>query len=295
MIVALASDLHLEFQDIVLKNTGNAEVLILSGDILVADYLHDHPAPDPTIVSGMQGYGHALVMSVRFRDFLKRCSSEFPNVIYVAGNHEFYHGKWKSSIDDLRFQCSQLPNVHFLENDIKTIGEHTFIGCTLWTDCNKGDPLTLHALTDLMNDFRIIRNDELGHTKLRPAHTVSRHRRSVEYIKHIVQGMHDEKFVVVGHHAPTKLSTHSRYIGQDLMNGGYSSDLSEFILDHPQIKLWTCGHVHDPHMYYMGDTLVAANPRGYAGHDPAADLFELTYIDLDNMPEKFDGVIWTRE
>jgi hypothetical protein len=91
------------------------------------------------------------------------------------------------------------------------------------------------------------------------------------------------------------MSTHPRYVGQDLMNGGYHSDLSEFILDHPQIVLWTCGHVHDPHMYYMGDTLVAANPRGYAGHDPAADLFELAYFDLDNLPPKFDGVIWTRE
>jgi len=297
MKVALASDIHLEFQDIILKNTEGAEVLILSGDIMIADYMHDHPSPDPYTSGGMKEYGHKLLMSIRFRDFLRRVSAEFPHVIYIAGNHEFYHGKWKGSLDDLRFQCSELPNVYFLENDVKTIGEYTFIGCTLWTDCNNGDPLTLHALTDMMNDFRIIRNDELGYTKLRPSHTLSRHVKSKQYIKNIVEGKHDEKFVVVGHHAPTKLSTHDRYKHKvhELMNGGYSSDLSEFIMDHPQIKLWTCGHVHDPHLYYMGDTLVAANPRGYAGHDPAADLFELTYIDLDNMPEKFDGVIWTRE
>ena len=43
MKVALASDIHLEFQDIILKNTENAEVLILSGDILVAEDLHNHP------------------------------------------------------------------------------------------------------------------------------------------------------------------------------------------------------------------------------------------------------------
>jgi hypothetical protein len=146
----------------------------------------------------------------------------------------------------------------------------------------------------MMNDYKIIRNDEHGYGKLRPANTLHRHRNSLSYIRNVVTGKHDGKFVVVGHHSPSKLSTHDRYKHpvHHLMNGGYSSDLSEFILDHPQIKLWTCGHTHDPHLYYMGDTLVACNPRGYAGHDPAADRFVLKYIDLDNMPEKFDGVNW---
>jgi predicted phosphodiesterase len=282
MKIALASDLHLEFQDINLKNTEGAEVLILSGDIMVADYMHDHPSPDPYTPGGMREYGHKMLMSLRFRDFLKRVSFEFPHVIYVAGNHEFYHGKWKGSIDDLRFQCGQLPNVYFLENDIKTIGDFTFIGTTLWTDCNNGDPLTLHCLTDMMNDFRIIRNDEAGYTKLRPAHTLSRHVKAKQYISNIVQGMHDEKFVVVGHHAPSKLSTHERYQdpSNSLMNGGYSSDLSEFIMDRPQIKLWTHGHTHDPFDYVIGETRIVCNPRGYGGHDPQADVFELKFLDI---------------
>lgn len=282
MKIALASDLHLEFEDIILKNTEDAEVLILSGDIMIADYMHDHPAPDPYAHDGMKDYGHKMMMSVRFREFLKRVSFQFPHVVYIAGNHEFYHGKWKGSLDDLRFQCNQLPNVHFLENDIWKHNDYTFIGCTLWTDCNNGDPLTLHALTDMMNDFRIIRNDELGYTRLRPAHTVSRHVNSKSYIKNIVEGKHDEKFVVVGHHAPTKLSTHDRYKHQvhQLMNGGYSSDLSEFIMDHPQIKLWTHGHTHDPFDYMVGETRVVCNPRGYGGHDPHAEFFELQFLDI---------------
>jgi hypothetical protein len=79
------------------------------------------------------------------------------------------------------------------------------------------------------------------------------------------------------------------------MNGGYHSELSEFILDHPQIKLWTLGHMHDPHSYYIGDTYVVCNPRGYLGADPNADTFKLRYIELDNLPNKFDGVNWTRD
>ena len=49
MKIAVCSDLHLEFGDIDLKNTENADVLILSGDITIADYMHDHPSPDNLI------------------------------------------------------------------------------------------------------------------------------------------------------------------------------------------------------------------------------------------------------
>lgn len=282
MKIAVCSDLHLEFQDINLKNEEGAEVLILSGDIMIAEDLHNHKhfEYNPYTPGALADLGRRQQTALRFRDFLKRCSFQFPHVIYVAGNHEFYHGRWKASLDHLREECAVFPNVYFLENDIKTIGEHTFIGCTLWTDMNKGDPLTLHAINDMMNDFKIIRNDEHGYTKLRPAHAMYRHQQSMSYIKNIVQGMHDEKFVVVGHHAPSKQSTHPKYQNDQLMNGGYSSDLSEFILDHPQIKLWTHGHTHDPFDYMIGTTRIVCNPRGYSGWDEMADRFQLKYLDI---------------
>lgn len=282
MKIAVCSDLHLEFQDINLKNEEGAEVLILSGDIMIAEDLHNHKhfEYNPYTPGALADLGRRQQTALRFRDFLKRCSFQFPHVVYVAGNHEFYHGRWKASLDHLREECMVFPNVYFLENDIKTIGEHTFIGCTLWTDMNKGDPLTLHAINDMMNDFKIIRNDEHGYTKLRPAHAMYRHQQSMSYIKNIVQGMHDEKFVVVGHHAPSKQSTHPKYQNDQLMNGGYSSDLSEFILDHPQIKLWTHGHTHDPFDYMIGTTRIVCNPRGYSGWDEMADRFQLKYLDI---------------
>ena len=282
MKIAVCSDLHLEFEDINLTNDEAAEVLILSGDIMIAEDMHNHKHfdYDPYTPGALADLGRRQLTALRFRDFLKRCSFQFPHVIYIAGNHEFYHGKWKASLDHLREECAQFTNVYFLENDIKTIGEHTFIGCTLWTDMNKGDPLTLHAIADMINDFKIIRNDEHGYSKLRPAHVMYRHHQSMSYIKNIVQGMHDEKFVVVGHHAPSKQSTHPKYQNDYLMNGGYSSDLSEFILDHPQIKLWTHGHTHDPFDYMIGETRIVCNPRGYAGWDEMASSFKLKYLDI---------------
>lgn len=282
MRVAVCSDLHLEFQDINLQNTEGANVLILSGDILVAEDLHQHPEMTYGMYSqvNLQDLGRRQASAQRFRDFLKRCSFQFPHVVYVAGNHEFYHGKWKATLQYLRDECAKFNNVYFLENDVKVIDDTTFIGATLWTDMNKGDPLTLHAINDMMNDFRIIRNDEHGYTKLRPAHAMYRHQQTISYLKSVLPDMKDRKIVFVGHHAPSKQSTHPKYVNEYLMNGGYSSDLSEFILDHPEIKLWTHGHTHDPFDYMIGETRIFCNPRGYGGHDPQADLFELKYLDI---------------
>jgi len=262
MKIALCSDLHLEFGDIFLKNTENADVLILSGDIMIAEFLRK------TTEAG-----------IRFRDFLSRVSFEFPHVIYVAGNHEFYHGKWNQTIEALRDECVKYENIYFLECDTKVIKDITFIGGTLWTDCNKGDPLTLHGLTQCMSDFNIIKNDEAGYTKLRPIHTVHRHDKTKKYIKHTLDNT-EGKVVVVGHHAPSSLSVHERYIGNTIINSGYYSDLSEFILDHPKIVLWTHGHMHDPWDYMIGYTRVVCNPRGYVGHENRATEFKLKYLEV---------------
>ena len=262
MKIKLVSDLHLEFSDITIPNDG-ADVLILSGDIMIAEELYDVPTPDPYTPGGLKDFQSKIKRVAGFREFLKRCSETFTDVIYIAGNHEFYHGKWNRTLDVLHQECAKFPNVHFLECEVVKIQDVTFIGGTLWTDMNKGDPITLHAVRDMMNDFRVIRKEDQGYTSLKPVDTVVRHTRMLQYIRTIVAEKHDEKFVVVGHHAPSKMSTHENYKHEFTMNGAYSSDLSEFILDHPQIKLWTHGHTHHPFDYVIGETRVVCNPRGY--------------------------------
>ena len=253
MKIAVASDLHLEFGDLYFDNSDNADVLILSGDICVAA---DIGRPDP----------HGILESARSNrivDFFKRCSFQFPHVIYIAGNHEFYNGKFYAGIQYLRDECAKFPNVHFLECDTKTIDDVTFIGGTLWTDMNKADPLTMHAIEGMMNDFRIIRNDQRNFAKMSAQDVVIRHRKTLQYFRSVLAEQHDRKFVVVGHHSPSFQSVHEGYKDEQLMNGGYHSDLSEFILDHPQIKLWTHGHTHHPFDYMIGETRIVCNPRGY--------------------------------
>ena len=275
MKIKLVSDLHLEFSDIMIPNDNNYDVLILAGDIMVATDLHDHPEPvntaDQMAIANGTGLGRRQLAAQRFRDFLKRCSFQFPHVIYVAGNHEFYHGKWNQSLITLSNECAKFPNVYFLEAGSKKINDVTFIGGTLWTDMNKGDPLTLHSVRDMMNDFRVIKKDLEGYTNLKPHDTVVRHRHMLDYIKNIVAERGDEKFVVVGHHSPSFQSVHEGYRSETLMNGAYHSDLSEFILDRPQIKLWVHGHTHHPFDYAIGETRIVCNPRGYENEGYSED------------------------
>lgn len=279
MKVALCSDLHLEFSDIELKNTENADVLILSGDICVAHSLHDHPIDKPVPEDAMKP-GRNQSAAYKYRGFFERVNTEFPKTIYCSGNHEFYHGRYPDAYDWLREEIANYDNIHFLDMDSVEIDGMTFVGGTLWTDMNKNDPTTMHMIEGMMNDFRIIRNSHRGYAKFRPLDAVVHHRETLEYIKSVVDSDTSKKYVVVGHHAPTALSIHDRYKDQVWMNGGYYSDLSEFILDRPQIVLWTHGHMHDPFDYTMGETRIVCNPRGYAGHDPAADNFQLKFFEI---------------
>lgn len=264
MKIALGSDLHLEFGTFNPVNDQGAEVLILSGDIMVAEDLHKFPVDYAT---NYDIQSRSKTNALEYRIFLAAASREFKHVVYVAGNHEFYHGKFHRGLDTLMNECARFDNIHFLEDNYVEVDDVLFVGGTLWSDMNKGDPRTLHVCQDMMNDYRIIVNDSAGFTKLRPAHTLERHRKTMKYIKHAVTQNADKKVVVVGHHAPSKASTKPEYENDTLINGAYSSDLSEFILDNPQIKVWTHGHTHHFFDYMIGSTRVICNPRGYVNYE----------------------------
>jgi Icc-related predicted phosphoesterase len=278
MKIQLASDLHLEFADVDIKNTTGADVLILSGDILVADDLRNQPVSLSWEALPEEGHGRAK-RSMRYRDFFQRVSFQFPHVIYIMGNHEHYHGKFDKSAAVIRETLGYLNihNIHLLDRDAKEIDGVHFIGGTMWTDCNKGDPMTQYHLEHCMTDFRVIRIAGENFKKFLPMRTVIEFTKTRDYFKTVIDNLpKDSKIVVCSHHAPSHLSIHEIYKNDTLMNGGYSSDLSEFILDRPQIKAWTHGHMHNNFDYLVGDTRVMCNPHGYPGENDQFD-FNFTF------------------
>ena len=282
MRVALASDLHLEVAPITLNNTDNAEVLILSGDILTACSMHDHPEvhlfkPEPGVIWKPSD---EQIRAIRYHEFLAHVSKEFPHVVYVAGNHEYYHGRFPDAITWLKTKLAEFPNIHLLEKSLFELGDLTFVGGTLWTDMNKNDPMTMYMIENRMNDFRIIKNSRHNYRRFSPQDAVACHRETLNYFRQVIDSNPSQKFVVVGHHAPAYESVHERYRHDQVMNGGYYSDLTEFIVDRPQIVLFTHGHMHDPFDYKIGETRVVCNPRGYMGYEPEAADFMLKFLDI---------------
>jgi Icc-related predicted phosphoesterase len=296
MKLALASDCHLEFGDINLKNEENAEVLILSGDICTAK------------VFKKGGYAKKTVL-----EFFSRVAFQFPHVVYVMGNHEHYDFDIAKTEQTLKCQLGIWPNIHLLEKETWEHQGITFVGGTLWTNMNKEDDLTMYHVGRSMNDFQCIINSNRKLSRKVPLYkknddgsyfkytngtmivesykfkeenstwstedAVADHKKMLDYINIVTQDK-AKSYVAVTHHAPTPLSIAEYYQHDTLMNGGFHSDLSEFIMDRPQIKLWTHGHMHNVSDYMMGDTRVVCNPRGYVKYEQRAKEFELKYLEV---------------
>jgi len=283
MKIDLCSDLHLEFADLALPG---GDVLIVSGDLCEAKHLKkDQYEPDTELV--MFGFENQDQRPDRYYRFIEEeCSRKYRETIMVMGNHEHYGFQLEKTADHIR---SQLPdNVTLLENSSHVIDNVLFIGATMWTDLNRNDPLTHQVLTGCMSDYRYIKQYDQSkdaYYKLTTARTYQEHQASLKYFRIILEENRagDQlPVVMVTHHAPGKQSIKPRYQGDHEVNGGYSSDLSEFILDYPEITVWTHGHTHDRFDYLVGSTRVLCNPRGYAGHEYCADEFELVSFEVNN-------------
>ena len=292
MKIAVCSDVHLEFGPLNLKNPGDVDVLILSGDILVENDLDEWNEQQVET-------GFARNKSNMFHRFFQDCASQFPHVIYVAGNHEHYHGDFRYTLSSLKHKFKYLTNVHVLDKEILKIDDITFVGGTLWTNMNNEDPMTMYHIKSMMNDFNCVKNSnrevsyktfevtedgrQIPSFKTRvatfsPEDAVEENKKCFDYIKHIVS--ENDKVVVVGHHTPSRQSMHPRYSDDEYMNGGYHNDYVEYILDHPQIKLWTHGHTHERYDYMIGSTRVVCNPRGYLGYESISDTFKLKVVEV---------------
>ena len=183
--------------------------------------------------------------------------------------------------------CLELTHLGFdvtlLEKESVEYGGVVFIGATLWTNCNNGDGLTMYSLKHSMNDYRVIKNHYLPadiYAKLTPEKTFSEHVKTIEYFNEELAKHTGKPVVVVTHHAPSFASVDDAYRGEFHMNGGYASDLSEFILDHAQIKAFIHGHMHNKNSYDIGSTRILSNPRGYYGHEMSATIFQVESFEV---------------
>ena len=277
MKVGLTSDIHLELASITLTNTENADVLILAGDIMTTEPLHEHPDIIPPAPENLWSLGEGQTKAMRFRVFLEEVSKEFKHVVYVAGNHEVYH---KEAVDWLKDECNRYPNIHFLQDSSVEINGITFLGGTLWTDLNRHDPETMRIEDEMINEFKHAYRIQTNYTAFLAADMIEAHAHTVDYIKQTVDADPTKQYVVVVHHLPSYKSIHERYQNNYHSNGSYCSNLDQMIIDRPQITLLCHGHTHQPFDYILGQTRIVCQPRGYYGFEPGANDFKLKFLDI---------------
>ena len=228
----IMSDLHLEFGRLVVPELPEDKetILILAGDIHVGDYA-------TTFIDAM---------AMRFQD-----------VIYVLGNHEFYH----NDMEDIRLFWRRYMkynhNLHVLDpgiyvNDAQNL---RIIGATLWTETQ--DP----AMQNYLNDYAVIQRE---HRVLTVQDTRNLFLDDLDYITARLAEPFDGTTIVVTHHAPVQKCVAPNWVGH-VMNPCFHSNLDDLI-EANDIELWVHGHMHQTIHTTLHGTEIYCNPRGYKGH-----------------------------
>lgn len=261
------SDTHLEHLRIL-----NAEQLNPT------QWVEPDPAADLLVLAGDIGWPDKPAYGL----FLQWCSENWPQVVVVAGNHEFYTtgaaGSWGSrssgtggipiltryeKMNLIRLICRQLPNIHYLQEGKYEVRPGVWIlGCTLWSEIP--DSMRKYAVEGL-NDFRQIYGSETGGTGTTFTEYRRWHRRDRDWLYGELLAIKGkgEAAIVVTHHLPTMRLIHAEYADHPL-NCCFATDLEELILETKPLA-WICGHSHRANEMVLGSTQLALNPMGYPG------------------------------
>jgi len=244
MKIALLSDIHLESRSYNIHQEMLAcDVIVLAGDI----------AP------GSRGLLWAM-------DILPFTKAE---IIYVPGNHEFYHHDITQVRHQLKAMCdayqSPEPNrVHLLDDSEVVIKGVRFLGSTLWTNMmlfgleNQQECIREAGL--YLNDFRLIYNQG---RRFSVQDSIDLHNQSVAFLEHKLKvDTYAGTTVVVTHHAPSFGSVVPRY-AKDPISACFASNLDDLL---GYSKFWLHGHMHDSLDYEVNGTRIICNPRGYGRH-----------------------------
>lgn len=257
MKIDIVSDVHLEFGTYIPSNPNKSDVLIMAGDIIPI---------------------YLLANNKKYIKYFEQCGKLYKHIIYIFGNHEYYNGDIRLEFDNAQKWLGHIDNLRIVNNKVVKIDDVSFMCGTMWTDCNKEDPLTMLQLIQGMNDFRVIKDSSKasmygGIDYLTPEDTVIEHKLFKKFLISALNNNH-EKCIVVTHHSPSLRSIPEEYRRDYHMNGGYTTNLDEFIMNRPYIKAWIYGHTHSPNEFMVGETMLINNARGYVKYERMSDLAE---------------------
>lgn len=243
MNVQIYSDIHLEFHKTYPKIQPKADIIILSGDI---GKLH------------LDNY----------KDFLVYLSENWKKVIYVLGNHEYYHNhKTINTLnEEYKSYIKNFSNIYLLDKDYIVIDKIVFIGCTLWSKARIG-------IMDIINDFkmikvkrdlrRYIKTDGINEYEYNEFNNIDK-----EYLLETLQRLqNDFNHIVIITHYPLiqKNTSNPIYKEQPQYIKDYFSnniDLTKYMSDKTKI-VCISGHTHWSYDFIENNIRYISNQFGY--------------------------------
>lgn len=251
------SDLHLDFDEVIHPPAiPDADVCICAGDILDG--------------------GPAASVA-----YLGTYVANFMPVVFVPGNHEYYGS---SIVEGAKFAsevAGTFPNLHFLNRDAVSLGGYRFVGATLWSDFGLyGDRgMGLLEAQNGLNDYRKIKMSKKPFKRFSSRQAHGLYTYDQYFIKSLLWTPCSQPTIVVTHHAPSVLSVLPEFMDDPLTPSFVASFEKDIVKYQP--RLWVHGHLHNRSDYYIRNTRVICNPRGYADEQSSSGFNPALVIDLN--------------
>ena len=223
------SDLHIEgfANPKIYENPEKADVLVLAGDINVT--------------------------AERVWTDLKRFAENFNQVVYVPGNHEWYHNSFEEFHAKMTLFVQGQSSIFYLCNSSVKIEDTTFIGTPLWTNFRNSPKLAMLA-KGMITDFRWYS----------PKECMERGIDAQQWLQHEYENTPGKK-VIVTHWLPAVECIDPIYMtpSNEDLNCYFANDMGSWIKELTDVKFWFFGHTHSSVDVMLGDCRVVANPAGY--------------------------------
>ena len=196
-----------------------------------------------------------------------------------------------SQIKELAVALSSKNSARVLSNSETTFEGITILGTTLYTDfALYGEEHIEEAMNyakNYMNDFKLIK--VAGHreyTRNTDGSWIKKYKKkdqslirlfspndhayffhySFSYLKQKVMEYKDKPLIIVTHHAPSPYAISPKFKGS-MINPAFVSNLNQFIIDNPNIRLWCFGHCHSSSDFILGETRLICEPFGYGNEN----------------------------
>jgi len=192
----------------------------------------------------------SIITNNLLQDNIKQLCNEFPEVVYVSGNHSYYHSSFDRVDDILSDLRTRIYNFTWLNDDRVEINGTNFIGATLWFP----NSANVQTNKNYLNDFNCIVGFE--------PEVFVRNKNTIEFLANNIQ----KGDVVVTHHMPTYKCVNAKFVGSRY-NCFFACNL-DVMIKQTKPALMICGHTHHPCDFTLFDSRIIANPLGYPGENP---------------------------